>query len=267
MRGLGAQLEAVFTLKDVTTATTPKSNLQYVAITTVTPNPYIIHDYTAKQLTRLEQDIRRRGLLQPLIVRQVGALYQILSGNDFYYAAKRAELLEVPVAVTDTNEHVAKAFSLLESLKAGQNPITEAEIYLQLVNEFAMTHTELAKLVGKSRTHISNLLGLLSLTTKVLDRVRQGKIDMAHARYLVRLKPQDQVEFAARLERENLSVRDLAKAIHQCADDLIEPTLRPKISVPKKHNLVIRKKKSGYQLHCEALSKDELDEVLNVLVK
>lgn len=264
MRGLGGQLEAVLALKESSTQT-PKSALAYVPITALTPNPYIDQQPSQHELDSLVHGIRQQGLIQPILARQEGALYQVLSGAKYWRAAQTAGLLEVPLILTQLNDQAAKAFSLLDSLSQGVNPVAEAEVYLQLASEFAMTHQEVGKLVGKSRTHISNYLRLLSLSLPVQEAIRQGRIELAQARYLVKLTPCEQQALARDIGSQRLTAREVAARVQPLTspDDL--QALQAKIG--SHHKISINKTSRGYELTAKALTRQQLEKAVEALVK
>jgi ParB family transcriptional regulator, chromosome partitioning protein len=160
-------------------------------------------------LADLEASIREKGILQPLLVRpsvtQPG-LFEIVAGERRWRASQRVPLYALPVVVRDLNDSEVLEIALVENIQRQDlNPIEEAEGYQRLIAEFAHTQETLAKIVGKSRSHVANLLRLLELTPGVRTLLVEGKLTMCHARALVTAVDPDVL--AARVVADGLSVR------------------------------------------------------------
>jgi ParB family chromosome partitioning protein len=159
-------------------------------------------------LTELVDSIKASGLLQPILVRERrGGGYEIVAGERRWRAAQMAQLHEVPVVVRQLSDADAFQIALVENIqRADLNPVEEAEGYHRLVHEYGYLQDDLARVTGKSRSHVANLLRLLNLPEEVLDVVRDGRLTMGHARALIGNPEAERL--AARIIRENLSVRD-----------------------------------------------------------
>jgi ParB family chromosome partitioning protein len=162
------------------------------------------------ELEALAQSIRERGVLQPLLVRPVDggiAAYEIVAGERRWRAAQRAGQHEVPVVVRALSDRETLELALIENLqRADLSPLDEAHAYRRLLSEFAHTQEELAEAVGKSRSHVANILRLLGLPTSVQEMLEDGRLSAGHARAL--LGSLD-AEASARLVIERgLSVRE-----------------------------------------------------------
>jgi ParB family chromosome partitioning protein len=160
-------------------------------------------------LEELAESIRSQGLIQPIVVRPTGnGRYEILAGERRWRAAGIAGLARVPVVVRDVPDRAALAMALIENIQREDlNPLEQAAGLKRLVDEFGLTHDEAARAIGSSRSQATNLLRLLSLAASVQDLLREGRIDMGHARALLALDGARQVEIANRVVATGLSVR------------------------------------------------------------
>jgi ParB family chromosome partitioning protein len=161
------------------------------------------------QLEELTASIRTHGVVEPILVRREGARYRILAGERRWRAAQRAGLKEVPAIVREASDRQAFELALIENIqRADLNAIEEAEAYEVLLEDQGLTQEALAARVGKERSTVANALRLLKLPEEVRDAVREGKLDMGHARALLGLDDPDSIRKAAqRAIREGLSVR------------------------------------------------------------
>ncbi len=145
--------------------------------------------FDAAELDILAQSIRERGVLQPLLVRPSGggaAGYEIVAGERRWRAAQRAGQHEVPVVVRELSDQETLELALIENLqRADLSPLDEAHAYRRLTNEFAHTQEALAEAIGKSRSHVTNTLRLLTLPASVQELVEDGRLSAGHARALV----------------------------------------------------------------------------------
>lgn len=169
-------------------------------------------------LTQLTDSVREKGVLTPLLVRAIGPdRYEIVAGERRWRAAQRAQLHEVPVVVRELDDRTALEIALIENIqRADLDPVEEAQGYARLIEEFSHTQEELAKALGKSRSHIANMLRLLTLPAGVLALVSDGKLSAGHARALVGAP--DPEALAADAVARGLSVRDMEKIAGQEKD-------------------------------------------------
>jgi ParB family chromosome partitioning protein len=160
-------------------------------------------------LAELAASIREHGIIEPILVRREGGSYRILAGERRWRAAQRAGLREIPAVVREATDREAFELALVENLQREDlNAIEEAEAYDILVTDHSLTQEEIAKRVGKERSTVANALRLLKLPESVRDALRDGRLDMGHARALLGLEGADAIEKAAeRAIREELSVR------------------------------------------------------------
>lgn len=173
-------------------------------------------------LAELVHSIREFGLMQPVVVREVvgealaGRRYQLVMGERRWRAAQQAGLATIPAIVRETSDGHLLRDALLENIHRAQlNPLEEAAAYQQLLDEFDVTHEELAGRIGRSRPVISNMIRLLRLPIPVQRRVAAGVLSAGHARALLALEggPEAQEELAARIVAEGLSVRATEEAV------------------------------------------------------
>ena len=182
----------------------------------IEPNPRQPRQvFDDEALAELVHSIREFGLMQPIVVRAVGAQagparYQLVMGERRWRAAQQAGLATIPAIVRETADDSMLRDALLENIHRVQlNPLEEAAAYQQLLDEFGVTHDELAARIGRSRPVITNMIRLLRLPIAVQRRVAAGVLSAGHARALLALEggPERQEELAARIVAEGLSVR------------------------------------------------------------
>jgi ParB family transcriptional regulator, chromosome partitioning protein len=176
-------------------------------------------------LEELANSIRAQGVIQPLVVRHLpGGRYEIVAGERRWRAAQMAGLTEIPAIVRTIPDEAAVAIALIENIqREGLNPIEESMALQRLMEEFTMTHQQVADAVGKSRATVTNLLRLLTLTEEVRTMVEQGDLEMGHARALLTLSPDFQIEAAQTIVGRGLSVREAEELVRkkQLPADLI----------------------------------------------
>jgi ParB family chromosome partitioning protein len=160
-------------------------------------------------LAELTHSVREFGILQPIVVRPVGDGFELVMGERRLRAATAAGLTQIPAIVRDIADDAMLRDALLENIHRAQlNPLEEAAAYQQLLEEFGVTHDELATRIGRSRSHVSNTIRLMNLSVPVQRRVAAGVLSAGHARALLGLPDGvDQDELAARIVAEGLSVR------------------------------------------------------------
>ena len=176
------------------------------------PNPdQPRRDFAEAELEELASSIRERGIIQPIVVRPDPLNpgdYQLVAGERRWRAAQRAQLHEIPAVVRDLDDRAVLEVAIIENVQRSDlNPIEEALGYAQLIEKFSHTQEELARIVGKSRPHVANLMRLLSLPEQVQRLVRQGKLTVGHARALINAA--DPVALAEQAVLKGLSVRQV----------------------------------------------------------
>jgi ParB family chromosome partitioning protein len=165
--------------------------------------------FSDAELVELTDSIRERGIIQPIVVRSRGAdHYEIIAGERRWRAAQRAGLHDVPVVVLDVSDAEALELAIVENVqRADLNPLEEANGYRQLAEEFNHSQDDIAKIVGKSRSHVANTLRLLLLPERVKAYINEGKLTAGHARMLVG-QPNAE-EFADQIVNQGLNVRQV----------------------------------------------------------
>lgn len=207
-RGLGRGLSALMSDVAIDPAIPSRGADLNVPIERVFANPnQPRRDFDQADLDDLTASIRRNGILQPLIVRKIGSeQYEIVAGERRWRAAQLAQLHEIPVLVRDYDDTEVLEVAIIENIqRADLNAVEEAAGFRQLMDGFGHTQEKLAEALGKSRSHIANLLRLLTLPADVQAMVRQGKLSAGHARALIPYG--DPLELAKIVVRDGLSVR------------------------------------------------------------
>jgi ParB family chromosome partitioning protein len=183
-------------------------------------------DINPDKLQELAESIKAQGVIQPVVVRHLlgSEKYEIVAGERRWRAAQLAGLHEVPVVVKEIDDRTAMAVALIENIQREDlNPLEEAEALARLLDEFEMTHQQIADAVGKSRVTVTNLLRLLDLHPEVKKLLLNKHIEMGHARALLGLEGQKQVAAAYKIDKEGMTVR----AAERLVKELQSPSARP----------------------------------------
>ncbi len=215
-RGLGRGIGAL--LPDVVNS--EKGQLQHCQIKHIKADPeQPRRRFDDENLKELAQSIKEHGVIQPLLVKPaaVAGQFILIAGERRLRAATQAGLTEVPVIVMELDDAKGLQLSLIENLQREDlNPLEEALGYNRLINEFSLTHQNVAKILGKSRATITNMLRLLKLAPQVQQAMMDGKLSMGHGRALLALEEEAQQEFALEAVLTNkLSVRELEKMVNR----------------------------------------------------
>jgi ParB family chromosome partitioning protein len=250
-RGLGRGLEALIPsnlaeaeasgLKEVEGARFAELPLDQIVANPRQPRQVFDED----DLAELVHSIKEVGLLQPVVVREVGKdRFELIMGERRWRASGKAGMQTIGAIVRDTSDEDLLRDALLENLHRSQlNPLEEASAYQQLLEDFGCTHDELASRIGRSRPQISNTIRLLKLTPAVQRRVAAGVLSAGHARALVSVaNPEIQDRLATRVVAEGLSVRALEEIVTVGPETTKRPAVRqsPKISAPRLADLAAR---------------------------
>ncbi|SFK11188.1 chromosome partitioning protein, ParB family [Halobacillus dabanensis] len=197
---------------------TSDDDITHVAIKDCRPNPYQPREqFDDETLAELAQSIEKHGILQPLIVRGSIKGFEIVVGERRFRAAQKAGLAQVPAIVKELTDEEMMELALLENLQREDlTPIEEARSYEKLMKELGVTQDVLSQRLGKSRSHISNLIRLLTLPNVVVEKINTGKLSMGHGRALLGLKDRDeQMNLVKRIERDSLNVRQVETIIKE----------------------------------------------------
>ncbi len=213
--GLGRGLDSLFldTLED----DVKKEGVQQLKISLIDPKSgQPRKTFDGEALAQLADSISAHGVLQPILVREIGGdRYQIIAGERRWRAAKLAGLGEIPAMILDKDELSVAQIALVENIqRENLNPIEEAMAFRSLADEYGMTQDELSRQVGKSRSAIANAIRLLELPEAVLKMVAAGDLSAGHARALLGLRDRDLIiVLAKRTVEESLSVREVEEAV------------------------------------------------------
>jgi ParB family chromosome partitioning protein len=186
-------------------------SLRHIPIEFLQPGKYQPRkDMSPDALEELSTSIQAQGIIQPIVVRSVGEnKYEIIAGERRWRASQMAKLHEVPCLIKEVPDEAAVAIALIENIQREDlNAMEEAQALDRLMKEFELTHQEVAQAVGKSRTTVTNLLRLNSLTDEVKKLLEYGDIEMGHARTLLALSGETQVEAGKHVAGKSLSVRE-----------------------------------------------------------
>jgi len=167
-------------------------------------------DMREETLSDLAESIKAQGIVQPIVVRPISdGRYEIIAGERRWRATQLAGLGEIPAIIKDVPDEAAVAMALIENIQREDlNPLEEANAIKRLIDEFDMTHQEAGDAVGRSRTAVSNLLRLLDLSSSVKPYLESGELEMGHARALLALAPDLQLQAAQIIIKRGLSVRE-----------------------------------------------------------
>ena len=191
--------------------------LKLIRISDIQKNPYQPRkEFSKEKIQELAQSIKENGLIQPIIVRQSPVIgYEILPGERRYRASIEAGLSEVPVIIKKLSDQDMMVHSIIENLQREDlNPIEEAKAYQSLIDK-GYTHADIAEKMGKSRPYITNLVRLLTLPDFILTEVETGKLSQAHARLLIQLPLKEQKNLLNRIQKEDLSVRQVEQLLKE----------------------------------------------------
>jgi len=224
-RSLGRGLDALLSLGSAQSLVQEEGDQEprKLALERIRPGAYQPRrEIAQEQLQELAASIREQGVVQPIIVRPVAAgEYEIVAGERRWRAAQLAQLREIPVVVRKVPDRAALSIALIENIQREDlNSLEEAQALSRLVDEFGLTHEEVAEAVGRSRTAVSNLLRLLELDEEVKQLLDQGKLEMGHARALLPLPHEAQGRAARRIAAKGLSVREVERLVRRVLQEV-----------------------------------------------
>jgi ParB family chromosome partitioning protein len=216
--GLGKGLGALIP-QDVAIGSSPRPGVREVPISQIEPNPYQPRNhFDEESLAGLTASIRELGVLQPILVRELGPdRFALIAGERRWRASKRAGLQFMPIIVRDVSDELTLQHALVENLHRDDlNPLEEAAAYQQLIEDFNMTQEAVAHRVGKSRSAVANLLRLFQLPPQVQRLVADGQVSAGHAKALLATPDRSfQEALARRVVAEGLTVRETEEAVRQ----------------------------------------------------
>lgn len=223
-KALGRGLEQLFTNevinfekfeKDVV-SNAKESDIIEIKLDEIRSNPYQPRKtFNEESLNELATSIKEHGLVQPIIVKKSVKGYDLIAGERRTKASRLAGLKTIPAIIKDYNDNEMREIALVENIqRENLNPIDEAMAYDDIIKMSKITQEEFAKKFGKSRSHVTNMLGLLKLPEKTKDLIADGKISMGHARCLSKLSDIDKIyELQEKVVNDKISVRELEKLI------------------------------------------------------
>ena len=295
-RGLGKGLDALFEDTDAAFAELydgksafsyteeERKNAAEMEISKIIANPNQPRkNFDEQALRELADPIKKHGVIMPIVVNDNGdGSYMIIAGERRFRASKLAGKTTIPVVIRNYTEREIKEISLIENLQREDlNPIEAAVAMKQLMVDYKLTQDELAERIGKSRPAIANTLRLLTLTPEVIMMVSEGKLSAGHARTLVTLAAEDQVQFAKDAIKSSSSVRELEKKVraHNIPPELLEERKKKKRALASielkdlvermrfafrtKVSLIGNDKKG--RIYIDYYSRDDLDRIAEIL--
>ena len=249
-RALGKGLEQLFSnnvlnfdsLENNIVENTPKKDVMQINLNEIRSNPYQPRKtFNEDSLNELAESIKEYGVVQPVILKKSIKGYELIAGERRCKAAKIAGLETVPAIVKDFSDDEMMEIALLENIQREDlNPIDEANSIEQIIRIRGITQDEFEKKFGKSRSYITNLLGLLRLPTSVKKLVENGTLSMSHARVLSKLDDEEKIiNLASKVIREGLNVRELEKMVSKPNNKSRELKVE-KLSNVSKYNMLQR---------------------------
>ncbi|ASN03802.1 ParB/RepB/Spo0J family partition protein [Virgibacillus necropolis] len=274
VKGLGKGINALFPEIDE-----KEETVQDLAIKDCRPNPYQPRKtFHADAIEELKDSILEYGIIQPLIARKSIKGYEIVVGERRFRAAKEAGLDKVPVVVKDLTDEKMMEIALLENLQREDlTPIEEAQAYSNLIKELKITQDELSKRLGKSRSHIANLVRLLSLPEQIIAYINNGELSMGHGRALLGIKNKDHlIPFVKKILKEKLNVRQVEQMIIEMNKKPIKKKAKPKMDIFLQEresilrdrlgtSVTIQRGKRKGKIEIEFFSNDDLDRIIESL--
>lgn len=274
VKGLGKGINALFPEVDQ-----KEEMVQDLLITECRPNPYQPRKtFHADAIEELKDSILEYGIIQPLIARKSIKGYEIVVGERRFRAAKEAGLEKIPVVVKDLTDEKMMEIALLENLQREDlTPIEEAQAYANLIRELKVTQDELSKRLGKSRSHIANLVRLLSLPDQIIAYINNGELSMGHGRALLGIKDNNLlVPFVKKILKEKLNVRQVEQMIIELNKQPVKKKAKPKMDIflQERESILrdrlgtsvsIQRGKRKGKIEIEFFSNDDLDRIIEAL--
>lgn len=242
-QGLGRGLGALIPQTPKTPLPDTPGGPVTVPVEHIHPNPHQPRQVmNEEKLDELAASIREHGIIQPIVVTQVGNRYQIVAGERRWRASQRAGLTEVPVFVKEMTPQQMLELAIVENIqRADLNPLEEAHAYAQLMEEFGLTQEVVAKKVGKSRTAVANTLRLLKLPPELKEALAEEKISEGHARALLSIsKPRAQLDALNTVIEKKLNVRQTEQLVRQIMNGDARPKKQRAVLSPQDKDMVSR---------------------------
>ncbi|MCQ4272387.1 ParB/RepB/Spo0J family partition protein [Pseudomonas kuykendallii] len=235
-RGLGRGLDALLGGTSIAAmqeeaAQVENRELHYLPLDLIQRGKYQPRrDMDPAALEELAQSIKAQGVMQPIVVRAIdGGRYEIIAGERRWRASQQASLEKIPAMVRDVSDEAAVAMALIENIQREDlNPIEEAFALQRLQQEFQLTQQQVAEAVGKSRVTVTNLLRLIALPEEIKTLLAHGDLEMGHARALLGLPADRQLEAARHVVARSLTVRQTEALVRQWLSDKPQAAEKPK---------------------------------------
>lgn len=269
VRGLGRGLEALLSNNEDALCTVSDIEMELIHPRPDQPR----QNLDEEGLRELSESIKQHGVLQPIVLRPKGGVYQIVAGERRWRAARLAELKRIPAIVKEITDVEVAEISLVENLQRKDlNAVEEARALQRLSEEYGYTQEQLSSRLGKSRSHIANTIRLLSLPHKVLDMVENGLISAGHARALVGLSQNEQYRMADQIAGKGVSVRDIEEKARKSKQGSkpdkntievleIEERIQKHLSTKAR----IRSRKKGGILEIPYFDEEDLERILELI--
>ena len=279
LKGLGKGLDALLSSSDVSLskAEAGEFDLKEISLDKIKPGKYQPRrNFDNTELEELSASIKANGVIQPVIIRKIGDGYELIAGERRFRASKMAGLKSIPAIVRNFSDQEALAISLIENIQRKDlNVIEESKGYKRLIDEFKLTHEDLARITSRSRSHITNILRLLKLHPDVQDMLIEGQMDMGHARALLPLAEPQQLDLAFAVINDELTTgeveRRVAKILYK--DDHVDTPIAKQdfdissleTRIADRLGMMVRIKHGRHGNGKVTLSYNSLDELDNLL--
>lgn len=269
-RALGKGLGALFPKEDL------KKDIITLPLASIKPNPFQPReDYSDTEIAELIESVKSKGIIQPIVVRKSGKVYELVCGERRYRAAKKAGLQRIPTVIKELTDREVLELALIENLQRKDlNPIEEAKAYNRLIVEFGLTQAEVSRVIAKERSTVTNRLRLLKLPLSVQAMVMREEISEGHARALLGLDNESSMlAMATEIKHRKLSVRQVEQLMRRRGrtkrkankKDLFtteaERLLREKFGT----RCTIQKRGQSGKLMIEFYSEEDLERIFEIL--
>ncbi|AKG03341.1 chromosome partitioning protein ParB [Salimicrobium jeotgali] len=272
-KGLGRGLNAFFSEEEASR----DEQIKEVSLNKCRPNPYQPRkEFEEEAIEELKTSIEEHGILQPIIVRKSIRGYEIVVGERRFRAAKMAGLEKIPAVVREMTDQQMMELALLENLQREDlTALEEGAAYRNLMEELGVTQQELSERLGKSRSHIANLVRLLSLPPEITQKVNEGLLTMGHARALLSLEDDSKLlSVAVRIENEGLNVRQTEQLVSRLNQPAVKSKAKEKkdIFIQEREDVLkqrlgtgvkIKKGKKKGKIEIEFASDEDLERLLH----
>jgi ParB family chromosome partitioning protein len=247
----------------------------------VRPNPYQPREeFDAESLEELTQSIREKGIIQPILVRRRGDLYELIAGERRFRAANSLGIKEIPAIIKDVDDEESLEISLIENIQRQElNPIEEARAYQYLIDKFGLTQETVSDVVGKARVSVTNTLRLLKLPQEIQDEIKKGRLSFAHGRALLEVDDANKQRYLTQqIISKGLSVRELELMLKKTRPRGAKQKIAKErdVSIAAKEEAlqhvlgtkvrIVRQRKRGH-IQIEFYSNEDMDRIISILLE